>query len=316
MRKPDWRTVTDFAKRKDWPLKLAARLGRGQGRLRWLDRLARVPKAPLKPDLKDWSTQTLAAVWIGHATLLLRVGGKTILTDPVFSTRIGLGLGIMTLGPKRLVRPALSIDELPPIDLILLSHAHFDHLDIPSLARLPKQTPVIVPADVRDLIDGLHFEKVTELRWGESTQFETLTLTAVPVRHWGARTFIDTHRGYCAYAIDTPIEGSVRRILYGADTAYQEDWKGLGPVDLAIIGIGAYDPYIAAHASPEQALSMADHVQAKYILPMHHSTFKLSHEPRSEPLERLLRAADADRIIVREVGGAWANKIFAGADPT
>lgn len=309
MKKPDWRSVTDFAKRKDWPLKLAARLGRGHGRLRVLDRLSRIPPAPLKPDLTTWASHDLAAAWIGHATVLIRVGGKTLLTDPVFSARVGLGLGLMTLGPRRLVRPALSIAELPPLDLILISHAHFDHLDIPSLARLPKQTPIIVPNHVRDLIQGLHFETVLELKWEEAAMIGDLVITARPVKHWGARTFTDTHRGYNAYTIDAAIEEGGRRVLYGADTAYQEEWNGLGPIDLAIIGIGAYDPYIAAHANPEQALMMADHAEAKYILPMHHSTFKLSREHTSEPIRRFLAAAGPDgrdRVVIDQVGGVWA----------
>ena len=304
MVRPNWRTITDFAKRKDWPLKLAARLGQGRGHLRVIDRLAHVPLAPRKPDLSGWISHELAAVWIGHATLLLRIGGKTILTDPVFSARVGLGFGIATAGPLRLVRPALRIDELPPIDLILISHAHFDHLDVPSLARLPKTSTVITPNHVSDLIARLRFRRVVELKLGEQFTLDNLTITAQPVRHWGARTFTDTHRGYCAYTLDA----AGHRILYGADTAYHDGWRGLGPVDLAIVGIGAYDPYIAAHANPEQALEMADQVEARHVFPIHHSTFKLSHEPKHEPIQRLLKAAgeNANRIVGRDVGDQWA----------
>lgn len=285
-------------------MKLAARLGQGRGHLRVIDRLAHVPRAPRKPDLSNWESHELAAIWIGHATVLLRIGGKTILTDPVFSARVGLGFGIATAGPLRLVRPALSIDELPPIDVILISHAHFDHLDVPSLARLSKTSTVIAPNHVSDLITRLRFRRVIELKLGENITIDPLTITARPVKHWGARTFTDTHRGYCAYTLDA----GGKRILYGADTAYQEDWKGLDPVDLAIIGIGAYDPYIAAHANPEQAWEMAKHVQARHVFPIHHSTFKLSHEPKHEPMQRLLKeaGADANRIVVRDVGDQWS----------
>ena len=112
------------------------------------------------------------------------------------------------------------------------------------------------------------------------------------------------HRGFNAYLI----EALKRRVLYGGDTAYHEGFKDVGKVDLAVFGIGAYDPYIAAHATPEQAWKMADHVRAKYILPMHHSTFRLSFEPVTEPIQRMLAAAgrDAERVVVREVGGQWA----------
>jgi L-ascorbate metabolism protein UlaG (beta-lactamase superfamily) len=96
-------------------------------------------------------------------------------------------------------------------------------------------------------------------------------------------------------------------VLYGGDSAYHTDWHGLPKVDLAILGIGAYDPYVASHATPEQALEMADHVRADHVLPMHHATFRLSHEPAGEPMERLLIAAGRDegRVVVRDVGGEW-----------
>lgn len=288
-------------------LRLADRLGRGRGRLRFLDRIHPPARCPLKPDLSDWEAHDLAAVWIGHATVLLRVGGMTVLTDPVLSNRVGVGLGLATGGPRRLVAPALSLRELPRIDLLLISHAHFDHLDRPTLARLPKHTPVVTAHHTSDLIRDLGFRRVNELRWGESLMVESLKITAHEVAHWGARTFYDHHRGFNAYVI----ESSDRRVLYGGDTAYHEGFRGVGKVDLAILGIGAYDPYVAAHATPEQAWRMAaDHVRADAVLPMHHSTFRLGHESAGEPMQRLLAAAgrDSDRIVVREIGGAWASR--------
>jgi L-ascorbate metabolism protein UlaG (beta-lactamase superfamily) len=255
--------------------------------------------------LKGWEDYELAACWIGHATVLLRVGGTTILTDPVMSNRVGVGLGLFTGGPRRLVAPALNVRELPKIDLILISHAHFDHLDRPTLARLPKRIPVVTARQTRDLVLDLGYRKVTELHWGEQVSLgDGLTITAREVAHWGARTFYDMHRGFNAYLIESPR----RRVLYGGDTAYTEGFKDIGKVDLAVFGIGAYDPYVAAHATPEQAWAMANHVRAERVLPMHHSTFKLSYEPVNEPMERMLTAAGADgqRVCVREVGGMWA----------
>ncbi|MDB5326718.1 MAG: hypothetical protein JWM57_2287 [Phycisphaerales bacterium] len=302
-----WRSITDFAKKNDWPLRVADRLGRGQGKLRWIDRLRQVPPAPLKPDLTEWQDRQLSAVWLGHATVLLRIAGQTILTDPVFSSRVGLGFGFLTAGPLRQQRSALPIAQLPPIDLILLSHAHFDHLDRPTLARLPKRSRVITFEGVSDLARDLHFADVTEMQWGETIRIGDLSITGLPVVHWGARTFRDAHRKYGAFLLE---DGQGRRVLYGADTAYHEQWRGVGPVDLAILGIGAYDPYIAAHATPEQALAMANHVEARHVLPIHHSTFNLSHEPLAEPMQRL-SAASADRperIVVRQVGGSWTDR--------
>lgn len=299
-----WRFIADTAKKRPISLRVADFLGRGRGRLRWIDRMNPPPRATIRPNLTDWANENLAAVWIGHATVLLRVAGVTILTDPVFSNRVGIGLGFATGGPRRFVAPAMSIRELPPIDLVLLSHAHFDHLDRPTLSRLPKRSHVIAAEHTSDLVRDLGFASVRELRWGESLRFGPLDLTARKVKHWGARTFYDQHRGFNAYEIAS----SRSRVLYGGDTAYHEDFKEIAPVDLAIFGIGAYDPYVAAHATPEQAWRMADHVRAANVLAMHHSTFRLSYEPMTEPMERILTAAgnDASRIVARAIGSQWS----------
>lgn len=290
-------------------LRLADRMGRGRGRMRWLDRVNPPAPALRQPDLAGWENHALAAAAIGHASILLRIGGMTILTDPVLSNRIGVGLGLMTGGPKRHVAPALSLRQLPKIDLILISHAHFDHLDRPTLVRMDKKIPIITAPNTSDLISDLGFRHVTELRWGESLDVgrDATRITAQEVRHWGARSFYDHHRGFSGYVIQSP-DGR-RRVLYGGDSAYQDKFKDVGKVDLAILGIAAYDPYIQAHATPEQAWAMADHVRADHVLPMHHSTFRLSHEPMAEPLERMLSVAGrgVDRLVAYEVGCTWTN---------
>ncbi len=299
-----WRNFANWAKQSPTSLRIADQLGRGRGGLRLLDNLNPPPRARHQPDLSRWHDLSLAAVWIGHATVLLRIDGMTILTDPVLSNRVGVGLGLMTGGPRRHIAPALSLPQLPPIDLILISHAHFDHLDRPTLARLPKKTPVITAHRTKDLIKDLGFRRISELRWGESKQINGVRFRAREVKHWGARTFYDKYRGFNGYLI----ESSRHRILYGGDSAYQEFFKDLNRVNLAVMGISAYDPYIAAHATPEQALAMADHCRADAVLPMHHSTFRLSHEPMHEPIERMLTAAGAhaDRIVIRAVGQQWS----------
>ncbi len=296
-----WKKIADWGKSKAPVVRLADRLGRGRGRMRILDHVCS-PAKPLKPDLSNWDNAELAAVWIGHATVLLRIGGKTVLTDPVFSNRVGIGFGLITGGPHRLVAPALAIRELPPIDVVLVSHAHFDHLDRPSLDRLDKSTPVIAARHNADLIRDLGFQRVTELHWDEWLQLGSLKITACEVRHWGARAFRDTHRSFNAYLL----ESSEHRVLYGGDTAYGDHFDDLGKVDLAVLGIGGYDPYVAAHATPEQAVAMADRVAADHILPMHHSTFRLSHEPVHEPIERFLDVGNAaERTVIRAVGEQW-----------
>jgi L-ascorbate metabolism protein UlaG (beta-lactamase superfamily) len=301
-----WRRYSDWAKERPMSLVLADFLGRGRGRMRMFDSLypARQPK--LKPDLANWEEHSLAAVWIGHATILLRVNGMNILTDPVMSSRVGIGLGLMTGGPRRLYAPALTVRQLPKIDLILSSHAHFDHLDRPTLAKLDKNIPIIAAHHTSDLVRDLGFRKIRELRWGESFNLRGLTVTARPVKHWGARTFYDTHRGFNAYLI----ESSQHRILFGGDTAFGDHFRDIGNVNLAILGIGAYNPYIAAHATPEQAWEMANEMRADFVLPMHHNTFRLSHEPMREPIERFMTAAQGqeNRVAVHEIGGMWINQ--------
>lgn len=310
-----WRAIVDWAKQRPWVLRAIQPMSRGTGRLRFVDGLVDHPRHVHKPDLHDWTNHQLAACWIGHATTLLRVGGATVLTDPVFSTRVGLGWGFGTLGPPRFVAPACRIADLPPIDLILLSHAHFDHLDRPTLARLPKRPTVICARNLASFATDLGFARVIELDVGEQATVDrgrglSLTVTAVPVRHWGARTILDHHLGYCAFLLESDKDARRVRVLYGADSAYTDAWRPIGTsggVDLAVVGIGAYDPWIDGHANPEQAWTMAMHAAARKVLPMHHSTFKLSQEPMEEPLERFLRAAGERRadVVCRHIGDVW-----------
>jgi L-ascorbate metabolism protein UlaG (beta-lactamase superfamily) len=231
--------------------------------------------------------------------------GFTILTDPVFSTRIGISIGPFTLGLKRLVHPAISLTEIGTPDLILLSHAHMDHLDRPSLRKLENRgTTVITAAYTSDLLHVKGYKSVQELRWDSTCQVGPVKIRAIEVKHWGARTRSDVHRGYNGYLI----EAGRYRVLFGGDTAYTESFRRIRSsksIDLAIMPIGAYNPWIGAHCNPEQALSMANQAGAEFILPVHHRTFKLSDEPYDEPIERLLNASGAaeDRVAVREIGG-------------
>src|SRR5688500_2104353 len=201
--KLSWRELTDWAKRRPSVLRLAGEMGRGRGRLRWFDDLNPPARSALVPDLRKWDHNELAAAWIGHATVLLRVGGMNILTDPVMSSRVGIGMGLFTMGPRRLVAPALAVRQLPKLALILISHAHFDHLDRPTLSRLPKNVPVITSHHTHDLVHDLGFRAVTELQWGESLRVGELNIAARQVRHWGARTFYDHHRGFNAYLLES-----------------------------------------------------------------------------------------------------------------
>lgn len=193
------------------------------------------------------------AAWIGHTTVLLKIDGVTILTDPVFSRRVGIRVGPATLGIRRLVEPALSIRELPRIDVILLSHAHMDHFDIPSLRLLESRgAAVVTAAATSDLLRVRRYRSVRELKWDESATVGPLTIRAFRVNHWGARMRTDTHRGYNGYTI----EAGPHRVLFGGDTAMTDSFRTLkshGPYDLGIMPVGAYDPWIHYHCTPEQA---------------------------------------------------------------
>jgi L-ascorbate metabolism protein UlaG (beta-lactamase superfamily) len=293
-----WRRITDWAKHRPFAIGVAHRLSMGKGRFRFVDRIRRV-RPCAKPDLSGWNQQTTATCWLGHATMLIRIAGLNVLTDPVFSRRIGLGLGVATLGPGRQVAPALSISQLPPIDLILISHAHMDHLDRPSLWQLAGRFPKarLVHFDgLDDLLSDLKFSSRTALSDGESTRVGTLDIRAIKTKHWGARLLADKHRGFGSFLL----KSSSRTILFGGDSAMGTHWDSLKAesVDLAIMGIGAYDPWIEAHATPEQAYDMAKAMRARAMQPMHHSTFVLSREPTDEPMRRLMRYANGEVEIV------------------
>ena len=260
--------------------------------------------AGLCPAPKLWPDTGLHAAWLGHSTVLIKAGGFTILTDPVFSLRVGINLGPLTVGIKRLVEVAAPIHDLPPIDLVVLSHAHMDHFDIPSLRQLEDpRTHVVTAFRTSDLLRPRRYASVHELRWDERAQAGAATVRAFQVAHWGARMRSDVYRGFNGYVID--VNGY--RLLFGGDTAYTDCFKRVRsarPVDLAIMPIGAYDPWIRVHCNPEQALTMAEHAGSERILPVHHQTFQLSHEPRLEPIERLLTACgpDADRVVLQQIG--------------
>ena len=260
------------------------------------DRRRPVLRAPQVPRVAAWPPDGLHVAWIGHSTVLIRVHGFTILTDPVFSTRIGVKIGPYVVGIKRLIKPALGMSELPVPDLILLSHAHMDHLDRPSMRMLENlRTTVITAASTSDLVRVSRYRAVHELKWGDSRQVGPARIRAFEVKHWGARRHTDVHRGYNGYLI----EAGRHRIVFGGDTAYTDRFREIRsskPVDLAIMPIGAYDPWIHAHCNPEQALMMADQVGAEFVLPVHHRTFKLSNEPFGEPMERLLVASGSAEI--------------------
>ena len=242
---------------------------------------------------------------LGHATVLINFYGIWLLTDPALRSHVGVNFAGITIGPRRLVEPALTIKELPPLDGILISHAHMDHCDLGTLKRLPRQTHAVVQQGNADLVR--RFRQVSELSWGQAIEVDGVKIEAIEVNHWGARRLTDRHRGYGGFLITK----NNRAVVFGGDTAYTPAFarlrQKLPRIDLAILPIGAYDPYIYAHANPEQSWQMSREMNADYILPMHHSTFRLSREPVDEPIKRLLKAAGSERwrVSVSEPGATW-----------
>jgi L-ascorbate metabolism protein UlaG (beta-lactamase superfamily) len=283
---------------------------------RWLRRMVvdskrRIAPAPVKPKPEQWSDNDITICWIGHATVLINFYGIKILTDPAFGHHIGISLvGLGTAGPKRYVAPALRMKELPPIDVVLLSHAHMDHMDLPSLRRLPSSAFTVTAKNTSDLLEGTRLKQIVELPWGERATFRNakgeLAIEAFEVKHWGQRWPSEVERGYNGYVLKR--EG--KAILFGGDTAHTplfSEVRSRGPFEAAIMPIGAYRPWIWNHCTPEQAVEMANRAGARFIVPVHQQTFRLSDEPLKEPIERLQTALEREpeRLALRNVGESF-----------
>jgi L-ascorbate metabolism protein UlaG (beta-lactamase superfamily) len=266
-----------------------------------------VPAAPHKPVPTGWADNAITLAWLGHATVLIDFYGVRIITDPTLFARIGVDVGLGSLGPLRLTACALAPDELPEIDLVLVSHAHFDHLDTPSLAALRGRPAAVMATATSDLLPRRRYRSVEELRWNESTVVKTprgdVLVRAIEVKHWGARLQRDTHRGYTGFVLER--EG--RKLLIGGDTADTPAFRAhrrFGPFEAAVMPVGAYDPWIRNHCTPEQAVAMADRAGARLFVPVHHQSFKLSREGFDEPIERTeaALASERDRLALRSIG--------------
>jgi L-ascorbate metabolism protein UlaG (beta-lactamase superfamily) len=286
----------------------------------WWEKLTREPDAgdeeakdtakfvsttPLDP--RRWAAAGITMAWIGHTTFLINLEGTLILTDPMFSRKAGVSLlGLTTLGLPRIVPPALALRDLPRPDLVVLSHAHMDHYDLPTLRRLPRDVPVVMASDTRDFADGIGFQQIEELAWGESAEVDGVRIEAVPVRHWGRRYPWDRERGYNGLLLTK----HRRSVLFGGDTAYTERLPAAlagRPPEVAMLPIGGYDPYIHSHASPEQAWDLFRAMGSRYLVPMHWRTFRLSRERPFEPYERLSSARNgaARQIALHAIGETW-----------
>ncbi|WAH35753.1 MBL fold metallo-hydrolase [Alicyclobacillus dauci] len=274
----------------------------------WPEPAYRTPKH--KPSFDRWGDNDVYITWIGHSTLLIRMSGVNILTDPVFSSRVGMNLPFFTIGPKRHVAPAITLDECPPIDVVLLSHAHMDHVDYPSLKRVigPNTEVVTAPGTAR-LIRRFKPGAVHELSPDQTlTLASGVTVVGQQVKHWGSRYPWNKDQGYLGYVMMR--DGA--SIFFAGDTAYTPDLGGVRAFNpqVTCMPIGAYAPahFKDAHCTPEEAWDMFLATGAAYLVPMHHDTFVLSKEPPKEPLERLEKVAGemADAIVIHHHGETFS----------
>ena len=230
-------------------------------------------KKPVFPKLKPGE---VAITWIGHASFLVQFSDLNVLIDPNFANWLFL--------LKRLKRSGLRIEDLPRIDLVLLTHAHFDHFHKPTLRKLPHPKIGVMPWGVGDLARDLGFERVIELEWWESFSRNDWKVTLTPSKHWGARTLHDKHRGYGGFVL----EHQGRKIYHAGDSAYFDGFKEIGRVfapEIALLPIGAYHPesFRHVHMGPDEAVKAFKDLRAQWLVPMHYGTFKLSFEEMDEP---------------------------------
>lgn len=246
------------------------------------------------------NTSEPTITWIGHSSFLVQIGGKNLLTDPHFSPR---AFPVQFAGPERWVPPGLALKDLPRIDMVFISHNHYDHLDEKSVLEIAKRHPeaqFFVPLGVKRWFKRRKIGNVVELDWWGKTEQQGATLHAVPVQHFSGRTATDRNKTlWCGWVIEL----AGRRIFFAGDTGYSKDFKDIGArfpyMDLALLPIGAYEPrwfMQAMHVNPEDAVKIHQDVKARLSVGMHWGTFRLTLEPMNEPPQRLAQALVAAHV--------------------
>ena len=267
-----------------------------------------------KPNPANWKSNELNIAWIGHATVLINLYGKIILTDPVLFEQVGIPVFNYKIGPQRAVLPALDINEIPKPDVILISHAHMDHMDYQTLEAITKKYPnqidCITAANTKDVIEDLSWKSLTEIDWNKEFNLNEIKFTGVEVVHNGWRYPGEKDRSngdkdgrsYNGYII----ERLGKKIFFAGDTAFNEKFKELKneKIDIAIIPVGGYVPKYYYHCNPEEALKMADeYINAKYFIPIHANTFEEKSE-LDKPLKWLKKIKfDYNlKVVIDEIG--------------
>jgi len=273
--------------------------------LKWI-RSDVVPEITKIEISSDWEEINLSeddnyAIWIGHSTFLIKKNGVTILTDPIFSKRAS---PFRNIGPKRLIPPAIPLNKIPKIDVITVSHNHYDHLDIRSLKKISKNHPdaiFLVPAGDEKLLQRKRIKNVYNFNWWESIEHKEFVFTFTPVQHWSKRSLFDRNKSLWG---GWYIKNQDYSIYHAGDTGYSKDFIDtrlkLGAPKYAFIPIGAYDPewFMAeSHVNPEDAVKIMLDLEAEKAFGMHWATFTLTDEDTIEPKERLKKAVDENGSI-------------------
>lgn len=275
----------------------------------------------LTPDLQylHSNRHETSVTWIGHATFFIQYEGLNIVTDPVWARRMGFN--------KRLGEPGLPIHEIPPIDVILISHSHYDHMHVASIRRLYRaDTTIIVPVGLRRKMINKGFRRVIELQWWESATIKGVKFSFVPTQHWTRRTPFDTNTSHWGGFVMEPVLQDAKRdsgssdespcdnepvaedgtrllppnLYFAGDSGYFEGFKLIGErfnIHLALMPIGAYEPewfMTSQHVNPEEALQAFQDVKAETMIPMHYGTFKLADDTAREALDRM--EAERERL--------------------
>ena len=276
-------------------------------------------KLNYKPEPANWKNDQLTLSWIGHSTVLINFFGKWIVTDPALFERVGLYFFGGSLGPARITPPALSALDFPKPDVILLSHAHMDHMDYASLRYFaktyPNQIDVIVAYLTKDVINDLPWRSINVMDWNDELTLQEIRFRANEVKHFGwrypwerdrSRGYMKDGRSFNSYVIDY----NGKKVLFGGDTAMCDKFKKLKNenIDVAIMPIGAYNPWKWNHANPEESMQMVSEIGVKHFIPIHTKTFKQSSEPFNEAIEWMKRDANKFNLQIglEEIGQTFS----------
>ena len=257
------------------------------------------PQKPFdKTQLADYSNKT--ATWLGHATVMVRSNGFTLLTDPHFSVR---AFPVQWAGPSRKVRSPARVENLPRIDVVVISHSHYDHLDHNTVVKLAEQQPdtlFLVPLGLETLLKSWGVKNVKEMDWWETHRIGSNEVTFVPAYHWSARTLADRNKSlWGGWTLKNPD----LNFYFSGDTGYSKDFaeigKRLGPFDFSAIAVGAYEPrwfMKAQHINPDEAVQIHKDVRSSHSMGIHWGTFELTDEPLDQPIGDLKTALESQGV--------------------